>query len=400
MSPPPEAPRRSPREVPAAPGSVKLGLIADIRYADKDDSLDRSGRRLRFRNSLSVLGSAVDHWNAAGVEAVVQLGSAIDSVHSQAGVGAMAAVLGKLDACRASKRLDVVGNHDLRSFPRAALAKSGLRCFADDGKLYRSEKLNEHWEAIILDAFEQSVVGVSSTDQGFREADKLLRERNPNIGKRVDDLLAGLPEEDHRFVPCNGAVSKTQLRWLDNALRLAAEAGRKVLVFSHIPLYSGAAKHKTLLWNAEDVLQVLYWHSGTVVAVFAGHDHDGGYAVDPLGLHHVTLNAALTAEAVADCCAVLECYDDGWVHFAAHGDACAGHSQLILATSAPSTRTNSSDTDSASVEHLDLWSKVGGALSLAKACFDQVFATCRTSQVVQEDFHESECVRRSMHREF
>jgi manganese-dependent ADP-ribose/CDP-alcohol diphosphatase len=44
-----------------------------------------------------------------------------------------------------------------------------------------------------------------------------------------------------------------------------------------------------------------------VVAVFAGHYHKGGYAVDTEGLHHITMPSPLTH---ADCFAHVEVHAD------------------------------------------------------------------------------------------
>ncbi|CAE7856381.1 unnamed protein product, partial [Symbiodinium microadriaticum] len=106
------------------------------------------------------------------------------------------------------------------------------------------------------------------------------------------------------------------------ALENAEAQARKALIFLHVPLFEAATKAKTVVWNSEEVLQVLHSHSDTVVAVFAGHDHNGGYGVDAAGIHHITMNSPLTAEPGSDCYAVLECHSDGWAHFLPHGRAC------------------------------------------------------------------------------
>lgn len=122
------------------------------------------------------------------------------------------------------------------------------------------------------------------------------------------------------------------------AIQAAEEQQRSVLIFLHVPLYEEATKAKTVVWNAEEILSVLHRHRDSVVAVFAGHDHDGGYAVDAAGLHHITMNSPLTAEG--DCFAVLECHAEHFARFKAYGRACVqsntfgrglAYSELILA---------------------------------------------------------------------
>jgi hypothetical protein len=51
------------------------------------------------------------------------------------------------------------------------------------------------------------------------------------------------------------------------------------VVLCHYPLVAEAAEKTHLLWNAEEILNILEDPSyrGTVVAYFSGHYHDGGY---------------------------------------------------------------------------------------------------------------------------
>ena len=56
-------------------------------------------------------------------------------------------------------------------------------------------------------------------------------------------------------------------------------------------LWSWASNNKYLLWNYQWVLDLLVT-SGCVVAVMAGHDHDGGYHLQD-GVHQFTLSSPL-----------------------------------------------------------------------------------------------------------
>lgn len=327
---------------------LRVGLISDIQYADCEDGQDFSGIEKRhYRNALSIAKAAVKHWNEAGVEVLVQLGDVIDGCNKNLGASqtALAAVTEALGQCSARTRLDLIGNHELYNISRQALPTSGLRCCGAGGRTYRCEPLNDHWEAVCLDPYEHALIGFASqSDAGFAKAVEVMQAANPQVLRGGGgDWFTGQPEDMHRFVPYNGGVSSQQLSWLDDALSDAALAGRKALVFSHVPLYRPATKFKTLVWNAEEILRVLHAHQDTVVAVFAGHDHDGGYAVDDAGLHHVTMNSPLTAAVGSDCCAVLECHDDGWARFVAFGRACVesetlgagrAYTELVLAKGA------------------------------------------------------------------
>ncbi|CAE7229828.1 ADPRM [Symbiodinium natans] len=308
----------------------RLGLIADIQYADCADGTDFSGCEKRyFRNSLNIARNAVDCWNAVGVDAVVQLGDVIDGCNAKmhASETALATVLDVLSRSPA-QRFDLIGNHELYNVQRESLASSGLRCFGPDGQTYYSAHLGSSWEAIFLDPYEISLIGMSQDDSAFHEATEMMRQHNPNVLTGAKDWFSGLPTAKHRYVPYNGGISQKQLDWLERALQSAEAEARKVLVFLHVPLFEPATKAKTVVWNSEEVLRVLHAHRDAVVAVFAGHDHDGGYGVDAAGIHHITMNSPLTAEPGSDCYAVLECHADGWAHFRPHGRACVESNTL------------------------------------------------------------------------
>eukprot|EP00434_Breviolum_minutum_P032453 symbB.v1.2.028698.t1/scaffold3068.1/size68108/4 len=303
--------------------SFRLGLIADIQYADCDDGTDFSGMERRyFRNSLNIARRAVDCWNAEGV---VQLGDIIDGCNSKLKQSekALKTVLDVLSRSPVP-RYDLMGNHELYNLHRDALEKWGLRCGAA-GRSYYSAHLGDFWEGIFLDPFEVALIGLSPDSPEFLEATQMMQDHNPQVLSGAKDWFAGLPHEKHRFVPYNGAISQVQLEWLKKAIESAEADSRKILIFLHVPLYEPATKAKTVVWNAEEILQVLHQHGESVVAVFAGHDHDGGYAVDEGGLHHITMNSPLTA--TGDCFAILECHE-GWAHFKAYGRACVESNTL------------------------------------------------------------------------
>ncbi len=73
----------------------------------------------------------------------------------------------------------------------------------------------------------------------------------------------------------------------------------------HQPLNENASIAVCVCWNYDKVLAILHKYS-CVLAYFAGHDHDGGYAQDEYGIHHVTVQAGLEGD-VGQC-------DFGTVH--------------------------------------------------------------------------------------
>ena len=81
-----------------------------------------------------------------------------------------------------------------------------------------------------------------------------------------------------------------------------------MVIFSHVLLHplGGGDDWCTTVFDVEEVAQILAEAAPAVVAVFAGHDHKGGYAVDSAGVHHVTLPSP------------LNCGSDGAAHANVH----------------------------------------------------------------------------------
>eukprot|EP00403_Amphidinium_massartii_P033145 CAMPEP_0178445716 /NCGR_PEP_ID=MMETSP0689_2-20121128/40344_1 /TAXON_ID=160604 /ORGANISM="Amphidinium massartii, Strain CS-259" /LENGTH=343 /DNA_ID=CAMNT_0020070343 /DNA_START=28 /DNA_END=1059 /DNA_ORIENTATION=- len=322
------------------PGFVQLpfriGLISDIQYADSDIGSDYSGQERRYyRDALDIARRAVECWNAADVDAVVQLGDVIDGKNGWVGASAsssvaLARVLGVLDQCTAKDRLDLIGNHELYNFPRSELATCGLRCVDKAGKTYYSRSFGSRFEAIVLDPYEHALIGMKDTDAGHKAAVDILSKKNPQALQEGANWFKGVPHADLRYVPFNGGMSAEQLAWLSTALEEAEAAHRTVLVFSHVPVYEAATNARTLVWDADKVMELLHRHRQSVLAVVSGHDHDGGYAVDDTGIHHITLRSPLITEPGSDCFAVLECFPDGTAHFVSHGFACPGLDDMVL----------------------------------------------------------------------
>jgi len=303
---------------------LRLGLIADIQYADCDDGSDFSGReKRRFRNSLKVLQDAVACFNDHGVDAIVQLGDIIDGCNAKVGASesAMSTVLNVFGRSTSPVRYDLVGNHDLYNMNRELLSLAGLNFLSDTGKSYRSVHFGDKWELIFLDPYEHALIGLRPDDPNFLEAEQMIHSLNPNVGVEGADWFQGLSEDMYRYVPFNGAVSDEQLTWLYDVLNKAAAEERSALVFTHIPVYGPATKPQTIAWNGDDLLRVLHTFKDTVIAVFAGHDHSGGYAVDPAGVHHVTMASPMLANVGSECFAILECHE-GWAQFLSKGRVC------------------------------------------------------------------------------
>lgn len=137
----------------------------------------------------------------------------------------------------------------------------------------------------------------------------MLEANNPNDLRGDGDWQAGLLGPRRRWVPFNGALGATQLEWLRGELGAAAECGDRAVILTHVPMQPNSCAPGTLLWNYEEVLEVLHG-AGCVVAVFAGHDHDGGYDRDSAGIHHLTFHSPLEVAPPHGCHATVTVHED------------------------------------------------------------------------------------------
>jgi manganese-dependent ADP-ribose/CDP-alcohol diphosphatase len=112
----------------------------------------------------------------------------------------------------------------------------------------------------------------------------------------------------------NGAVGKEQLEWLDGTLQDATKLKQKVIVCCHLPLDVVASSQEALLWNYDEVMNVIHQYN-CVKACLSGHDHKGGYSVDSHGVHHRSFEAALECPPDTDAYGHIDVYDDGLLLF-------------------------------------------------------------------------------------
>ena len=274
---------------------MMFGVIADVQFVDADDATDFTGKQhRRYRNSLQVLRKAVERWSdGEGAEFVVQLGDLVDGKAKANGtaVADCETVLEELKKCKSKSLIHIIGNHDLYNFTRSELdARLNTK---RDGRTWYSFKPvpDSPLRVIVLDSYDVSTIE-GSTEERTTQAKIFLQKHNHNDITTVGvDWSAGLVGRERRFQPYGGMVGDQQLSWLRNTLVTAAGEGEVVVVLLHTPLCPGAANNLCLLWNYQDVLDIIK-ETGCVIAVFAGHDHEGGYLVQE-GVHHFTLPSPL-----------------------------------------------------------------------------------------------------------
>ncbi|MBX2952761.1 MAG: metallophosphoesterase [Leadbetterella sp.] len=235
--------------------SLRIGLIADIQYADKPDK----GTRF-YRTSLQKLDESVSALNEAQVDFTVVLGDLVDE-----GPKDLPPVMQRLKQSRAPV-YNLLGNHDYVSVK-------------DPGSLYRALEMpapyytvdRAGWRFIFLNTNELSSY---ATVPGSRPAAefKLMEEQLTKEGRP-------------KVLPWNGGIGKAQMKWLERQLRTAAKKDLKVLVFMHHPLLPDNNAHEAL--NNLDILNLLLKYK-QVKAAISGHNHAGAFVMHQ-GLPCITL---------------------------------------------------------------------------------------------------------------
>jgi manganese-dependent ADP-ribose/CDP-alcohol diphosphatase len=231
---------------------VRIGLVADIQYADKETR----GRR-EYRTAIHKFEEFVNEMNKQSPEFVIQLGDIIDGhsndlLRSNIDLDHVLSVFDRLSM----PAYHVIGNHCLLAGEDSLKKKLGLEKFYYDFTHPRTKG----WRFIVLDG----------NDAGY------------------------------------GIIGEEQLRWFRSKLQQACGAGEKVMVFSHYALLKEAAGDHRMA-EPESLLRAIGNYS-CVIAWFAGHDHGGGYAFHD-GVHHLTLRGMVEAP-VNNSFALVELYTD------------------------------------------------------------------------------------------
>lgn len=167
---------------------------------------------------------------------------------------------------------------------------------AASSQSYYSFSPHPGFRVVMMDSYDVSVLGWPEGHPHREAAVALLAARNPNDNKNSPEGLAGL---DRRFVAFGGGVSAPQLAWLRATLAEAGAQGERVFVCGHLPVHPDSCAAVCLLWNYEEVLEVLR-HARCVVATLAGHTHRDGYCCDDAGVHHRVLASVLECKPGAN----------------------------------------------------------------------------------------------------
>ncbi|XP_061175225.1 manganese-dependent ADP-ribose/CDP-alcohol diphosphatase-like [Saccostrea echinata] len=276
----------------------KFGLIADVQYADSDNGFNFSRTNERFyRRSLTLLKEAVYVWKKEKIDSVLQLGDIIDGkcFSEKKSDICLQRVLNQFNELQKDV-YHVWGNHELYNFERKFLMTSELgpkeECYSPPDCAYYSIDLHQRLRLVALDCYEVSLLGVDKSYRYFDQAWNTLGAINQNDTWNSPEGLVGL---EKRFVKYNGGCSTRQIQWLDEELAAAKRRKQNVIVIGHLPVLESSAHAANLLWNFDEVLQVLKANKDCVLCYFSGHDHDGGFDLDESGIHHITLAGVIEA---------------------------------------------------------------------------------------------------------
>ena len=239
-----------------------FGVLADVQYADQPNA----GAR-HYRTSLQRLQACVTQLNKQDLKFVVQLGDFIGK-----GKDSFDAVLPLWNRLRARK-FHVIGNHDLPALRSHAMKKLGMQ------RSYYDFTVGETWRFVVVDGMDVSLHGYPSGHPKRKQATQMLRDLKDRKAPNA--------------VTWNGGVGKQQLAWIRGVLKSAMQGKQRVVFFCHFPVHPKAGGASLLLWNHQQVTDLLDEFS-CVAGWFNGHHHAGGYAAVK-GVHHVTFHGMVEA---------------------------------------------------------------------------------------------------------
>ena len=224
----------------------RFGIIADPQYAAIEP---HAGMNRYYANSLAKVAEAIEVFNGEELSFVMTLGDVID--RSFASFDGILPVYEKLR----HEALFLLGNHDF-SVSSGHLAEVSARLGMPSP--YYSF-LRHGWRFIVLDGNEVSLFAPPADHRHRELAAQMLAE-----------LQAKGADNAH---PWNAALSDEQFAWLGDEIGKAAEAGEKVIVMNHFPVYP-PAEHD--MWDRERIVELLASRDN-VVAYLNGHNHVGNY---------------------------------------------------------------------------------------------------------------------------
>ncbi|KAK7330551.1 hypothetical protein VNO77_24746 [Canavalia gladiata] len=283
-----------------------FGLISDVQYADIPDGRSFLGVPRYYRHSILVLQRAIKEWNTnQRHKFVINFGDIVDGYcPKDQSLNTVKKIVDEFHKFKGPV-YHLIGNHCLYNLPRSKLLPL-LKIQSFDGHAYYDFSPVPEYRFVVLDGYDISAIGWPQDHQKTLDALKFLREKNPNEDKNSPTGLVGV---ERRFLMFNGAVGKKQMEWLNGVLQEATKLKQKVVVCCHLSLDPAASSKEALLWNYDEVINLIHRYSCVKVCL-SGHDHKGGYSVDSHGIHHRVLEAALECPPGTDAFGYVDVYRD------------------------------------------------------------------------------------------
>ncbi|KAL1371448.1 hypothetical protein HN51_001691 [Arachis hypogaea] len=283
-----------------------FGLITDVQYADIPDGRSFLGVPRYYRHSILVLQRAVKEWNNhQRHNFVINFGDIVDGYcPKDQSLKTVKKIVHEFENFKGPV-YHLIGNHCLYNLPRSQLLPL-LRIQSDKGHGYYDFSPMPEYRFVVLDGYDISAIGWPKDHPRTLEALKFLQAKNPNEDKNSPMGLVGL---ERRFLMFNGGVGEEQMKWLDRVLEESTRLKQKVVVCCHLPLHPGASSKEALLWNYDEVMNLIHRYNCVKLCI-AGHDHKGGYSIDSHGVHHKVLEAALECPPGTDAFGYADVYDD------------------------------------------------------------------------------------------
>ncbi|KAK1736836.1 manganese-dependent ADP-ribose/CDP-alcohol diphosphatase [Skeletonema marinoi] len=310
------------------PPAYTFGLLTDIQHAPIPDGHSFTGNARYYRHAMEAAASAAQHFQEERVNCVVNLGDIID--------GKCADVQrwgGEVDTKEETQsngdKIISIFVFELYNLSRDRLAEKLNIPFTleDTGDLvgyytHLIENCNQNDEehsssssmklrALVLDTYDLCLLDRCPDSSHKRHrAHEILSANNHNY-PHEENSPEGLEGTNRRFVAFNGGIDEPQLEWLRCSLEMARENEEKVIVFSHQPIHPDSTWPTCLVWNYDEVLDILRSYKDVIIASFSGHAHKGGYVRDEeSGIHFRSVEAILESSPPIKTYAIVDVFED------------------------------------------------------------------------------------------
>ncbi|PYB77926.1 metallophosphoesterase [Rhizobium wuzhouense] len=256
---------------------LRLGIIADPQYADRDPDTDLNRY---FREVPARLEQAITHFEPLPLDAIIVLGDLIDRDFEN-----FSTVLGILERSR-HPRILLPGNHD---FLVSADRLHDIHATLGMPAPYYQHRLN----GVRLLVTEGNEISLFSSPKG-----------DPRHVEAEARLAALKAEGVANAQTWNAGISQTQEDWIRARLTEAEAACEPVLLLGHYPIHPPSDHN---LWDGERLADLVAT-SPASVAYLCGHQHAGNYA--RLGNTHFVNFCGMVDTPETSAFAVLSLFDD------------------------------------------------------------------------------------------